>query len=570
MAFANDREYIVMNGEHKIKRKPEKQGLLKDYSVILGAMVVILAGIHSARGVLGPLFLATFFAALLNTPVNWLKARGFKQWLALTIVIIGVAVVGLSSMTIIGTQIAQFARNIPEYRDRFNETLEGYNLDAGDLFPFLKSDGEKEKEKPTEEEEAKEAYLNELRWRDKYERAKNGADDVVKKSKSDPEQKSQNKEETPQGNPHELERAGLHAATITPVSLTTVELFPDTAIQSSELSQNEAEAPQRLVSRDPQPTSAAQELAPNDNKGLIPSDPPTFRSHDDEVVKDVENALAETFNVDGANEGGASEKSADEDEASHGALEADTWRLLSQPQEAVSAVGASSQELFRFLRGLAGELSYFGSNAFLITLLVIFMLCETAKIPRKLVAALGRKRFTNSHIESVIDDIRSYMVIKTMMSCLVGVLVAVLCIVTQVQYAVLWGFVAFLLNYIPNIGSVAAAIPPIVLATIDRGLFIGCVDAAFLVLINCLVGYALEPRLLGDGLDLSPLIVLISLIFFGWLLGPVGMFLSPPLAVIMKIIFQAFPETRWIAALMANKPPKDVVEDDSEEVSSEA
>ena len=108
------------------------------------------------------------------------------------------------------------------------------------------------------------------------------------------------------------------------------------------------------------------------------------------------------------------------------------------------------------------------------------------------------------------------------------------------------------------------------MATIDRGLFIGCVDAAFLVLINCIVGYVLEPRLLGDGLDLSPLIVLISLIFFGWLLGPVGMFLAPPLAVIMKIIFQAFPETRWIAALMANRPPKDVVEDESEEVSAEA
>ena len=562
-----------MNGEHKIKRKPERQGLLKDYSVILGAMVVILAGIHSARGVLGPLFLATFFAALLNTPVNWLKDRGFKQWLALTIVIIGVAVVGLSSMTIIGTQIAQFARNIPEYRDRFNETLEGYNLDAGEIFPFLKSDDEKEKEKPTEEEEAKEAYLNELRWRDEYERAKNGDADVAKKSKSDSEQKSQDKGEAPRGNLSESERAGLNAATIMPVSLTTDELFPDmeTAIPASDLPQNEAAQPQqRPVPRDPQPTAAAQELAPDGSEGLIPGDPPAFRSHDDEVVKDVENALAETFNVDAANGSGAAEKNADEEETQPEGFETDSWRFLPQPQTAVSAVGASSQELFRFLRGLAGELSYFGSNAFLITLLVIFMLCETAKIPRKLVAALGRKRFTNSHIESVIDDIRSYMVIKTMMSCLVGTSVVILCMVTQVQYAVLWGFVAFLLNYIPNIGSVAAAIPPIVLATIDRGLFIGCVDAAFLVLINCIVGYVLEPRLLGDGLDLSPLIVLISLIFFGWLLGPVGMFLAPPLAVIMKIIFQAFPETRWIAALMANRPPKDVVEDESEEVSAEA
>lgn len=117
--------------------------------------------------------------------------------------------------------------------------------------------------------------------------------------------------------------------------------------------------------------------------------------------------------------------------------------------------------------------------------------------------------------------------------------------------------VAFLLNYIPNIGSVAAAIPPVVLAMIDCGIVTGCIVAFFFILINCCVGYALEPRILGKGLDLSPLIVLLALIFFGWLLGPVGMFLSPPLAVVMKIIFQSFPETRWIAALMANSAPKE-------------
>ncbi len=130
----------------------------------------------------------------------------------------------------------------------------------------------------------------------------------------------------------------------------------------------------------------------------------------------------------------------------------------------------------------------------------------------------------------------------------------------------LWGFVAFLLNYIPNIGSVVAAIPPIVLATVEHGVAIGCVDAAAFVVINCVVGYVLEPKLLGQGLDLSPLIVLIALIFFGWLLGPVGMFLSPPLAVVMKIIFVSFPETRWIAALMANRTPypSDGADDEAE------
>jgi predicted PurR-regulated permease PerM len=183
-------------------------------------------------------------------------------------------------------------------------------------------------------------------------------------------------------------------------------------------------------------------------------------------------------------------------------------------------------------------------------------------MPKKMAAALGKQGFVNEHIQKVLADIRNYMVIKTWMSLGVGTCVTLLLVVSDVQYPLLWGFVAFLLNYIPNIGSVVAAIPPIVLATVEHGLVVGAVDAAFFVAINCVIGYAIEPRLLGNGLDLSPLIVLIALILFGWLLGPIGMFLSPPLAVIMKIIFLSFPETRWIAVLMANRPPKEGSADD--------
>ena len=226
----------------------------------------------------------------------------------------------------------------------------------------------------------------------------------------------------------------------------------------------------------------------------------------------------------------------------------------------------SSQQLFRFLGGLAGELSYFASTALIVTLLLVFMLVEGSKLPKKLAAAFGLREFKDRRVLRALSDVRHYMAIKTEMSLLVGVLVTALMFLTKVQYPLLWGFVAFLLNYIPNIGSVVAAIPPIVLATVEHGVAIGCVDAAAFVVINCVVGYVLEPKLLGQGLDLSPLIVLIALIFFGWLLGPVGMFLSPPLAVVMKIIFVSFPETRWIAALMANRTPypSDGADDEAE------
>ena len=222
----------------------------------------------------------------------------------------------------------------------------------------------------------------------------------------------------------------------------------------------------------------------------------------------------------------------------------------------MTSVQAASNELFGYLSKLTSELSSLASNSFITTLLVVFMLCEMTSMPKKMAVALGKTSFVNGHIQKVVADIRNYMVIKTWMSLGVGVCVTFLLMLTDVQYPLLWGFVAFLLNYIPNIGSVVAAIPPIVLATVDHGCVIGGIVAIFLVIINCTIGYVVEPRLLGNGLDLSPLFILIALILFGWLLGPVGMFLSPPLAVISKIIFQSFPETRWIAVLMANRPPR--------------
>ena len=110
-----------------------------------------------------------------------------------------------------------------------------------------------------------------------------------------------------------------------------------------------------------------------------------------------------------------------------------------------NAVQLSSHPLFKFIRGLMVDISYFASTALLVTLLLVFMLVETAKIPKKFVAALGERKFTNTHILNVVEDIRRYMVIKTAMSLLVGTLVTILLYFARVQYLLL-GMVAFLLN----------------------------------------------------------------------------------------------------------------------------
>ena len=534
--------------------KRSAPSLLKNYCVIISSIVVILAGLHAARSVLGPFLMATFFAALLISPVNWLKNRGLASWASLSVVIVGVLLVGGGAATVVGSQIAQFARDIPEYRHRFITTLESYNLDLGEIIPLLKetpeesqktsekNDGAKKESSATPRDENAQDSRSSKKTRSKRRESRadvvsDGAESVVAPPLSAPidapvaELATPNESQEPPTFLDVINWRGWDPTTTAPADGDSIsETTPKTETP------NDAESPGvRSENGDADPsTRPAVQGRPASTDAqesrLLPKTPPEILKDGSLFSDDVPPAYDDEFApYDG------------DDDA------------LASKNQPFNAVKLSSQQLFRFLGGLAGEISYFASTALIITLLLVFMLVETAKIPKKLAVAFGLREFKDTRVLGVLSDVRHYMAIKTEMSLLVGVLVTGLMLLSKVQYPLLWGFVAFLLNYIPNIGSVVAAIPPIVLATVEHGVIIGCLDAAAFVFINCVVGYVLEPRLLGQGLDLSPLIVLIALIFFGWLLGPVGMFLSPPLAVVLKIIFVSFPETRWIAALMANR-----------------
>jgi len=120
-----------------------------------------------------------------------------------------------------------------------------------------------------------------------------------------------------------------------------------------------------------------------------------------------------------------------------------------------------------------------------------------------------------------------------------------------VDYAILWGLLAFLLNYIPNIGSIIAAVPAVLLGLVQHGIIIALVIAGIYVGVNVVIGNMVEPRFMGNRLGLSPLVVFISLVFWGWILGPVGMLLSVPLTMILKIALETTDEWRWLAVLLS-------------------
>lgn len=188
------------------------------------------------------------------------------------------------------------------------------------------------------------------------------------------------------------------------------------------------------------------------------------------------------------------------------------------------------------------------TNTMVILLTVVFILFEVSGFTHKLDAARGAGN--TDYLKRIADGIRSYMVIKTFTSLVTGVLVGLLLWILDVDYPMLWAVLAFLFNYIPNIGSIIAAVPAILLASIQLGVQPAMFVGLGYVCVNMLVGNVLEPKMMGKGMGLSVLVVFVSLMFWGWLLGPVGVLLSVPLTMSLKIIMENSSETHWIAIML--------------------
>ena len=213
------------------------------------------------------------------------------------------------------------------------------------------------------------------------------------------------------------------------------------------------------------------------------------------------------------------------------------------------------------LKGLSGVLT----NVFMILLTVVFILFEASALPGKLAVALGDPEGSASRFQGFMENLNRYLAIKTLFSLCTGLAVGVWLAVLGVDYPILWGLLAFLLNYVPNIGSIIAAIPACLLAVIQLGPGTALLAALGYLVVNTVFGSVLEPRFMGRGLGLSTLIVFLSLVFWGWVLGPVGMLLSVPLTMIVKIALESREETRGIAVLLGSGSAATAVEQAKEE-----
>jgi AI-2 transport protein TqsA len=195
------------------------------------------------------------------------------------------------------------------------------------------------------------------------------------------------------------------------------------------------------------------------------------------------------------------------------------------------------------------------TDAVLVLLLLIFILLEASSFPVKIRRVFRRPEVTLEGFAEFAAKLNRYIAVKTLISVATAVAVGGWTWLLGVEFPFLWAVLAFLLNYIPTLGSIFAAVPPVLLGWLQQGPGFAVLVALGYFIINFTLGSLLEPRFLGHGLGLSPLIVFLSLVVWAWILGPVGMLVAVPLTMTLKIALQSSERTRWVAILLGPELP---------------
>jgi len=220
-------------------------------------------------------------------------------------------------------------------------------------------------------------------------------------------------------------------------------------------------------------------------------------------------------------------------------IQKDQVSQLIQPGKILEFTASALNELFKMV-----------GSTFLIFLIIFFILSEFRSFSVKAKAILIGSDESITYFSTIIQNIRHYLGIKTLFCLSTGILIYIALLIIGVNYPLLWALIAFLMSYIPNIGSIIAAIPAVLFALVQLGFGGALWTLGSFMLVHNVLGNFIEPRVMGKGLGLSTLVVFLSLLFWGFILGPVGMFLSVPITMSIKIFLEHNEKTRWIAILL--------------------
>jgi AI-2 transport protein TqsA len=226
-----------------------------------------------------------------------------------------------------------------------------------------------------------------------------------------------------------------------------------------------------------------------------------------------------------------------------------------EPRTNLLAAIAPTERLVEYA-GLAarGATKVLGTSV-LVMLYVVFMLAAALDAPRVWQQYRGTlASHTREELSTAVRQVQRYLALKTLISLVTGALVGSGAWALGVDFALFWGFLAFVLNFIPNIGSIVAAIPAISTALLQLGAAPALALTGIYLAVNMLIGNLADPIIIGRELRLAPLVVLVSLVVWGWVFGVIGMFLAVPLTLTVRILLQDSPRYHRFAQLLGPPP----------------
>jgi predicted PurR-regulated permease PerM len=207
------------------------------------------------------------------------------------------------------------------------------------------------------------------------------------------------------------------------------------------------------------------------------------------------------------------------------------------------------------LRGGVARVASAVSYVTVVVVALVFLLSEMVGFPAKLVRVTGQDAAASEYFKRISRDFQRYLGVKTVVSLGTGLVVGLWVWALGVDFPLLWGLLAYLLNYIPVLGSILAAVPTVLLTLVQLGSGRAALVALGYLAVNVLVGNLLEPHLMGRRFGLSPLVVFVALVFWAWVLGPLGMILAVPMTMALKIALDYSERWRWLALLVEPVPP---------------
>ncbi len=221
--------------------------------------------------------------------------------------------------------------------------------------------------------------------------------------------------------------------------------------------------------------------------------------------------------------------------------------MVKSPQELFD-----TQQMLGLIQTLTGKILSIMSITAVVLILMTFFLGEAPLFKRNM-EKLTSSDTGKEQVLRALLGIQRYLFIKTISSLCTGALAWLLCASMNVPFAFLWGVLAYVLNYIPTFGSIVAAIPPILLAWLMNSWGDGFIVMAGYVFINFMIGNGIEPLFLGKQFGIATTVVLLSVILWGWVLGPVGMLLAVPITVLIKLAFENSKDLSWMAIMISDE-----------------